>query len=68
MDNDQTRAVLEAQRNALNKVLNAMTRYHQEVAASRWSGTVKAAQMRAIKASALAGGVDISAWTGLPAE
>lgn len=68
MDNDQARAALEAKRDALNTALNDMARYHQEIASSRWSNAVKSAQMRAIKASALTGSVDIAAWTGLPAE
>ena len=66
MNNDEAMARLVAQRGAINAAINDFDRYVAEVGASRWSSTVKSAQMRAIKGAALAGGVDISAWTGKP--
>jgi hypothetical protein len=68
MNNDVALAAMVAKRAAINAAINDFNRYLQEVEASRWSNAVKSAQMQAIKASALAGSVNIAAWTGLPAE
>lgn len=67
MNNDQAGEALEARQTAIHLARNAMRRYLEETAASRWSNTVKSAQIVAIKAAALEAGVDISGWRGEPA-
>lgn len=67
MNNEEAMAVLNAHRGWINAVINQMNRCIQEVAASRWSATVKSNEMGNIKATAAEAGVDISAWDGKPA-
>lgn len=64
MNNDEAMAALVAQKTQVNTAINDMNRFTQEVAAGRWSATVKSRQLAAIKTAAGDGGIDISAWTG----
>ena len=68
MNNNEVIDTLTAHRDFLNTAINGARRYREEITAGRWTGAgVKAAVMRQVKADALEGGLDISAWDGTPA-
>ena len=62
MNNDEAMAVLVAKRTGINDAINGLNRYRQE--SDNWKAAVETSQMAAIKADAIVGGADISAWDG----
>ena len=66
MNNTEAMALLTAKRQTTNDTVNSLDRFVDEN--GDWKTDVKASKMAAIKSSATSVGVDLTAWTGEPAE
>lgn len=66
MNNDEAIALLSARRAVVATTINDLYRFVDEN--DDWKTDVKASKMAAIKSSATSVGVDLTAWTGEPAE
>lgn len=64
MHNEAAMTLLITQRSAINDAINGLDRYVEE--SRDWKVSVTTSKMTAVKASASAGGVDISTWDGTP--
>lgn len=65
MNNEEAMDILVARRDASNAAIQELARYRRE--SDNWKLAVRTSRIDAIKKSARAAGVDISAWDGTPA-
>jgi|TARA_Y100000310_G_C20064261_1_gene526419 hypothetical protein len=65
LNNNETRDLLRTQQKAINRAINGLVEYEQQVVVlDRYRAADAAALMGSIKADAKIGGVDIDAWDG----